>query len=165
MMSAIDALNEATEVTLAGIPFKVRQIPTLRIFGLAEIYLREQAIENIKAVSALLSGREKIEFLAEQIGKLPAGPALERAARKIFASGEEPPAVLCCRIMHAALAADQPEITVEQVGQLLLRASTDEQVLAMRIANGTEGNGSGPDRTTSDGSAGNTAGRRKRSNG
>ncbi|MDD5712006.1 MAG: hypothetical protein PHY31_04515 [Smithellaceae bacterium] len=135
-------LGEPIEIILGGMSYKARMIPIRAVFGWAERRVVSDAMANLHAVAAGLSGREKVEYLAEATKRaVPTGDELRLAALENVRSVDA-----IRELLFQALHKDQPSMTREQVNELVEKNADEiDNLLRLLIQGlpkgGSEGNG------------------------
>ena len=107
-------LNEPIEIELSGRKWKARMLPLKSVFAWAESKAVNEAIANIQAVAASLSGKDKVDYLVGATKDLPSGRELqEKASAKLYSLDA------MTELFFQSLKPDQQDLTREQVVSLV----------------------------------------------
>lgn len=118
------ALNLPVEATLGGRKLLFRRPSLANIFGHAERKVIDAHIARVQQMGAVLTGGDRLEFLARGLRDMPRGDALRLLVQERLTTlgGMQ-------EILHAALAVDQPDITPEEAGRLMLANEAEAMAL------------------------------------
>ena len=135
-MSASEVINAPIGVVLSGKKYKMRRVSSMKIIAFAEDYIIQRYMRRLRIVGDTLEGDTKLVLLREEMAKMPEGQKLEKAALEILAKGgRDFPPEIAISVLHAALSADQPDITTEDVAVIFEQAAPQETkpVMAMIV--------------------------------
>jgi hypothetical protein len=158
-MSASDALQRVTTLSLLGKQYKLTRLSAVKIMAIVEDYYITQLAHKIKATADILHGDSnssyKAEFVQSQFAAMPVGYFLEKEARKILTGSI--PELLACQLLHASLEPNH-KLSIDEVSILFDDAPAEETRPAFSAIMGKE---QSPDGAKSKSSRKSSAGRRK----
>lgn len=132
-MSVTDIGNLPLEMSLGGKKFKVRRLSIKQLFGLSETKILEDCHRDIQRVAGSLTGKEKIDYLLTATRQIPKGTELNELATQY----SQTPSGLSDLLM-AGLNNESQKVTEEEVSQLILKSSEQEQVALMAYISGND---------------------------
>lgn len=131
-MSVSELANQPIELTFGGEKWKVSRMPIRELFAPFEAKIVGEARDNIMAVAASLSGKEKGEFIAQAVREIPHGAALSSAAHELLQTAEG-----MVDLLFRAFSKHQA-VSEEQILQVLMRSTEEEQAMMVGFLMGTD---------------------------
>jgi len=135
-MSASDALRRVTQVTLLGKKYKIHRLSAMKIYAIIEEYHLDQLVKVIKRTAQTIDASKRIDFVREEMKKLPVGYALESAAKRILSTTKMSDN-LATLLLHQAMD-ESYGLTIDDVSILFADADPTETQEAFSAVAGKE---------------------------